>query len=184
MAVPHAGADGGSRQRAFVDGRVLAVAKGDVHVVVQKLAAADGGPEVAIAHLGGTVTRDLPIVDGFAATVPAADTAKLAAIPGIRAVTLDESLRPQGLLGGSTSGAPDKSAYIKEIRADSEWAAGVTGQGVTVALLDTGIANVGDLAGRVLPVHDDLNLLNPTSPCENLTGEATCDDNFGHGTFI
>ncbi|MBV8297861.1 MAG: S8 family peptidase, partial [Acidimicrobiia bacterium] len=121
---------------------------------------------------------------GFAATVPAADTAKLAAIPGIRAVTLDESLRPQGLLGGSTSGAPDKSAYIKEIRADSEWAAGITGQGITVALLDTGIANVPDLADRVLPVHDDLNLLSPPSPCENLTGEATCDDNFGHGTFI
>src|SRR4029077_1297314 len=44
--------------------------------------------------------------------------------------------------------------------------------------------NVPDLAGRVLPVSNDLNLLKPTSPCENLTGEPTCDDNYGHGTFI
>src|SRR5438270_766498 len=34
------------------------------------------------------------------------------------------------------------------------------------------------------PVHDDLDLLNPTSPCENLTGESTCSDSYGHGTFI
>jgi len=184
LAAPAAHAVDTPSAGGIVDARVLAVHAGDVHVIVQKLAAEDGGPEVSISRLGGTVTRDLPIVDGFAATVPAAVTAQLGAIPGIRAVTLDETLHPQGLLGGTTNKSPPKSAYIKEIRADSEWSAGVTGQGVTVAVVDTGIANVPDLAGRVLPVRNDLNLLNPTSPCENLTGEPTCDDNYGHGTFI
>ena len=184
LAVPTARAsDAGTS--AVVDARVLAVHTGDVHVIVQKLIASDAGPEDAIENLGGAVTKELSIVDGFAATVPAADTGKLASIPGVRAVTLDEALMPQGLLGGSTTTpSPPKSAYIKEIGADSEWAAGVTGKGVTVALVDTGIANVADLAGRVLPVQNDLNLLNPTSPCENLSGESTCDDNYGHGTFI
>jgi len=184
LAAPNVRADDTTGAGAFVDARVLAVASGNVNVVVQKLAAGDQGPEAAISKLGGTVTRDLPIVDGFAATMPASATSKLASIPGVRAVTLDETLHPQGLLSGPTNKSPPKSAYIKEIRADSEWASGVTGQGVTVALVDTGIANVPDLAGRVLPVRNDLNLLNPTSPCENLTGEATCDDNYGHGTFI
>lgn len=184
LAAPVARAAESTATGALVDARVLAARTGDVHMIVQKLAANDRGPEAAISRLGGTVTRDLPIVDGFAATVPASATAQLASIPGIRAITLDETLHPQGLLSGPTNKSPPKSAYIKEIRADSEWSAGVTGQGVTVALLDTGIANVPDLAGRVLPVRNDLNLLNPTAPCENLTGEATCDDNYGHGTFI
>src|SRR3954451_14875634 len=184
LALPTAHAVDAPSTGAVVDARVLAIRSGDVHVIVQKLAAGDSHPEAAIAGLGGTVTRDLPIVDGFAATVPAPATARLADIPGIRAVTLDETLHPQGLLGGTTNKSPPKSAYVKEIGADREWSAGVTGQGVTVALLDTGIANVPDLAGRVLPVRNDLNLFNPTSPCENLTGEPTCDDNYGHGTFI
>src|SRR4051812_16358922 len=134
LAVPRAGAADAADPRAFVDARVLAVQTGDVHVVVQKLDAGDRGPEAAIAGLGGTVTRDLPIVDGFAATVPAGATGELASIPGLRGVTLDETLRPQGLLSGPTNKSPPKSAYIKEIRADNEWAAGVTGQDVTVAL--------------------------------------------------
>src|SRR5947208_2902484 len=126
LAAHVAGAAETTAAGAVVDARVLAARTGDVHVIVQKLAATDRGPEAAISRLGGTVTRDLPIVDGFAATVPASATAHLASVPGIRAVTLDETLHAQGLLSGPTNKSPPKSAYIKEVRADSEWAAGVT----------------------------------------------------------
>src|SRR5438876_1038386 len=33
-------------------------------------------------------------------------------------------------------------------------------------------------------VHDDLDLLHPSKPCENLSGESSCNDSYGHGTFI
>ncbi|MDQ3944914.1 MAG: S8 family serine peptidase, partial [Actinomycetota bacterium] len=58
----------------------------------------------------------------------------------------------------------------------------MTGSGVTVAVLDTGISNVADLAGRILPVKNDLT--GATTPCQNLSGESGCADSYGHGTFI
>ena len=178
---------GAVKTSAVVDNSILAAKHGDERVIVQKLDGTDTRPEAAVRQLGGTVTRDLPIVNGFAATVPASAVHGLTHIAGLKAVTPDVALHPMGLLGGLTGGATSvapKSAFIKEVRADDTWKAGDSGQGVTVALLDTGIANVPDLGGRVLPVTNDLNLFNPTSPCENLTGESTCDDNYGHGTFI
>src|SRR5690349_7546897 len=51
---------------AVVDARVLRVHHGAVPVIVQKLDPADRGPEARIRRLGGSITRDLPIVDGFA----------------------------------------------------------------------------------------------------------------------
>jgi serine protease AprX len=168
-----------------VDPRVVqaGATSATVPVIVQKNDAADRGPEAAVARLGGTVGRDLPIVDGFAATIPSSAVDQLGGLEGVRAVTLDAKMQPTALPMGGGSAAL-KSAYPAEVRADDMWKSGYTGQGVTVAVVDTGIANVADVAGRVLTVRDDLSLVHPTSPCENLSGEPTCDDNYGHGTFI
>src|SRR5581483_2676069 len=171
---------------AVVDPRVSGATTPTVDVIVQKDSASDHGPEAAIEHLGGAVTRDLSIIDGFAATIPNAAAGDLSDLAGVRAVTLDAQMQTTGLLGGGSNNnsAPLKSAYPAEVRADDMWKAGYTGQGVTVAVVDTGIANVPDLAGRVLQVKDDLNLLHPYSACEDLSGEHSCADNYGHGTFI
>lgn len=147
-------------------------------VIVQKWIAADPGPERAVQRLGGRVTRPLPIVGGFAATVPAGAIAPLAGVPGIRALTPDHEVRVMG----STDSSALKSVYPKAVQADDMWKAGVTGRGVTVALVDTGIADAPDLAGRVRPVYDDLK--GTWSPCVNLTGESSCADSYGHGTFL
>ena len=148
-------------------------------VIVQKWASADQGPEQAVRRLGGQVTRALPIVAGFAATVPAAAVGQLARLPGVRAVTPDGRVRVQGTAGTSTI----RSVYPKTVRADAAWKRGVTGRGVTVAVLDTGVApNVADLAGRLVQVTDDVTGL--TTPCKNLSGELDCNDRYGHGTFI
>jgi serine protease AprX len=49
-------------------------------------------------------------------------------------------------------------------------------------LVDTGVADVPDLAGRVLPVVDDIT--GAVTACQNLSGEEGCQDSYGHGTFI
>jgi serine protease AprX len=148
-----------------------------IPVIVQKRAAADPAPELAARRLGGRVTAALPIVAGFAATLPAAAVGELARLPGVRAVTPDSRVRVQG---AASSGV--RSVYPKAIGADAVWKRGITGRGVTVAVLDTGVANVPDLAGRLIQVRDDLT--GQSTPCKNLSGELDCDDRYGHGTFI
>jgi serine protease AprX len=151
---------------------------GPVKVIVQKWWAADRGPELAVQRLGGRVTRALPIVAGFAATLPGGRAlADLAGEPGVRVVTPDREVHVQGM----ATGGQIRSVYPKVVRADDAWRNGVTGQGITVAVVDTGIADVPDLAGRIVQVTQGLG---PPELCKNLSGELDCDDAYGHGTFV
>jgi serine protease AprX len=153
---------------------------GPVKVIVQKRWAADRGPELAVQRLGGRVTRALPIVAGFAAVLPGGRAlADLAREPGVRAVSPDRTVRVQGSM--AAVGGQIRSVYPKVVRADDAWRNGVTGQGVTVAVVDTGIAEVPDLAGRIVPITEEVG---PPKPCKNLSGELNCDDAYGHGTFV
>jgi serine protease AprX len=175
LAVLMVAAAGGTVPRAALS-RPDATAS--VQIIVQKRAGAGLAPELAVRRLGGQVTRALPIVAGFAATVPAAAAGSLAGLPGVRAVTPDDRVRVQG-----TASSGIRSVYPKVVKADAAWQRGVTGSGVTVAVLDTGVApNLPDLAGRLVPVTDDLS--GQVTPCKNLSGELDCNDRYGHGTFI
>jgi serine protease AprX len=133
----------------------------------------------AVATAGGDVTRSLPIIDGVAAVVPSAGLAGLTARPGVRAVTPDSRMHVQSVKSATSGPA---SVYGDEVRAGRAHQAGWWGKGVTVALLDTGVSASRDLAGRVLPVSDPGT--RSTSPCKNFSGEPTCADGYGHGTFM
>ena len=155
-----------------------------VDVIVQA-PGAQARATAAVRGAGGTITADLPIVGGFAATMPRTAAEHLAAVPGVAAVTADAALRPTA---SSTSTQSVKSVYRNEIGAEALAAHGATGDGVRVALVDTGIdtevATAGDLAGRVVPVADPTTADGGTVECVNFSGERTCDDTFGHGTFL
>jgi serine protease AprX len=150
-----------------------------IRVIVQKRSAADLAPELAVRRLGGRVTAALPIVAGFAATVPAAGLDQLARLPGVRAVTPDSRVRFQGAAAADEL----QSVYPKTVKADGAWKRGITGRGVTVAVVDTGVAaNLPDLGSRLVTVTDDVS--GKKLPCKNLSGETDCADRYGHGTFI
>jgi serine protease AprX len=91
---------------------------------------------------GGTVTGRLPIINGFAAEVPAGARARLAAAPGVRAVTRNGRMEPKAVDVSAL-----ENAYPSSVDAIEAWNsadAGVTGDGIGVAIVDTGIA--GDMA--------------------------------------
>lgn len=151
-------------------------------VIVQ---ASAGGPALAAQHVeseGGSVIADLPIVDGVAARIPSHKVQALRARPGIRAVTPNSRVE----LLGTTSGGNESSinsVFNREINAPALWNAGYRGAGVRIAVVDTGVSPVQDLANRIVPVPSPRRA-GTLEPCVNFSGEEGCQDSYGHGTFI
>jgi serine protease AprX len=161
-----------------------------VGVIVQARSAHEAAQAVRAA--GGTVARELWLVNGVAAQVPSDALDDLARADGVRAVTPDRTVHVAGT--DTTIGGEDESTVkhvlTREVNADKLVSTGVTGAGVGVALVDTGVSDVPDLAGRTRPVSRDhlvgtsTRVDSDTSPCVDFSGEGHCGDSFGHGTFL
>jgi serine protease AprX len=155
---------------------------GAAHVVVRGTRSA----AAAVTREGGRVTHELPIIGGFSATVPGGSIDRIARLPGVTSITDDAPMRVSAapLTDDSGPTAPQPADVYQSVAgADALQAHGDSGQGVTVALIDTGVTAMPDLAGRLVPVSST-----PFGPanasCVNFAGDGTCDDEYGHGTFI
>ena len=157
---------------------------GTERVIVRAISTAVASDAVRAA--GGRVRIELPIVDGVAAEIPTKAMAALARTAGVHAVTPDARMTVQGEFDRGDTVEPSprpRSVYPQVVRADRLAGKGWTGEGITVALLDTGISATPDLRGRVRRIITD-PILGTTEPCVNLSGQPTCDDDYGHGTFL
>ncbi len=137
----------------------------------------------AVRRAGGTVTLDLPVVRGFAARVPETALTGLRRLPGVRAITLDDHVQVAADASGTVNPQTVDSVYVRETNADRLHDEGLDGEGVRIALVDTGVSPVGDLAGRLVPVRDPVSGTSQVA-CINFSGEAGCSDSYGHGTFL
>ena len=115
------------------------------------------GAAGAVTAAGGTVLRSLPVVDGVAAQLPAG-----AVVPGHAVVPNS----PLHVAGASTGGASTASTVRQTLGLTDR---SPNGTGATVAVVDTGVADVPELAGRLTHV--------------DVTGEGA-GDGYGHGTFV
>jgi len=154
---------------------------GTVAVVVQAHPAGTLAAAVLVRRLGGEVTRSLPIVNGFAARVPANALPTLRASSAVDAAWPDTRVRLHGEDDAEEEDDDDiPLAEYDALAPNGVWqdAIGLTplralyeGDDVAVAVLDTGVARVPDLERRVVlrvdftPGHDGL-------------------DRFGHGTHM
>jgi serine protease AprX len=127
-------------------------------------------PAAAVLGVGGTIVTQYHLIDGVEAVIPAALESVLAALPGI-IVTPDVSVSIQAT-PESTGPHTPSDVFLAQTGATRLAAAGDTGQGVTVAVLDTGIDRLPDFSGRLIGGAD-------------LTGgDNPFQDGYGHGTFV
>ncbi|MFN8073864.1 MAG: S8 family serine peptidase [Kineosporiaceae bacterium] len=128
---------------------------------------------------GGHVVRVFGGVRQIVATVPGGTTLA-SRLPGVSAASPQTSVRlfPQSL-GTDSAGLPGAmSTVVDAIGARDLWKQGVTGKGVDVALIDTGIAPVPALSG------DDKVYLGPDLSVESQEPNLRYGDTMGHGTHM
>lgn len=105
------------------------------------------GPLVsALAANDGTRLRQLWIINGMAVTLRPAAVNLLARFPGIGRISLDATVSPPV---AATTSAGTAQWNINAVRAPDLWALGLTGAGLVIANMDTGVdPNHPDLAGK------------------------------------
>jgi serine protease AprX len=156
-------------------------AAGDRSVVVMAAPGAGAAVEAAADGLGIRVTRRLGIIHGFAARGSAAAIARLAGLADVVSVSADRAMTAMSVvpaLGYDPADSGSLSSVSQIVGAQAAWAAGYTGAGVDVAVIDTGVTPVAGLSttGKVI-TGPDLSF--------DAVGASTPGlDAFGHGTFM
>ena len=132
--------------------------------------------EKAVRRLHGRVDRRLDIIHGFSATMPHAAAIALRSVPSVVSVTPNGVLHAMSYNASSDAGSMLNTSQMTG--AQAYWAAGYTGRGVDVALIDSGVAPVDGLTypGKVINGPD----LSFDSQAPNLTYL----DSLGHGTHM
>jgi hypothetical protein len=134
------------------------------------------GARALVERLGGRPVRPLPIIGGFVAAVPAGSLEALARSPLVRSVSPDRrvSLAGANERAGSAPANPLEEV-ARQIGVDALWARGLTGAGIDIALIDSGVVPVAGL---------DNVLHGPDLSFESQNGDLAHLDTFGHGTHL
>jgi serine protease AprX len=146
-------------------------------VIVQAATGSLTTVETAAVHLGGRVVSTQGSLDTMVVDLPANRIDDLRAVPGVRAATRDMRVHLNSV--PSVTGSPgDVSNVAAQTGATDFWSNGYFGQGVDVALLDSGVLPVEGLATQnKLVIGPDLS---NEARYESLRGL----DTFGHGTHM
>jgi serine protease AprX len=142
-------------------------ANDQVRVIVQGAGAAR-----ATAAVRGRVEKQLALVEGVSATIPAGALLHLAANPAVTFISADAPVAFDA--AGAVSAASLATLYPGRDSASSPWSAGATGRGVGIAVIDSGVTPSADFGSRLTQVALDGQLGSP----------GALDDTVGHGTMV
>jgi serine protease AprX len=163
-------------------------AHANVHLVSVIVRAQPGGGATAdqqITSLGGHVQQHIGLINAVVADVPASAVAQLEASAAVAQVTLNAPVQLLGASYGLPSVPYDPTSDVNSMYnieqmdgASAYWDAGYTGQGVGVALIDSGVSPVNGLKtpGKVVN--------GPDLSFESQVPSLRYLDTFGHGTHM
>jgi len=173
---------------APLDPRIASIAARHPNEVVQTIVQFKAGvtPERArwdVLRAQGKVFGNLPIINGLAVKLTAERARWLAADRDVHAVSLNATIKPQSYIG-SFSAIPSyllgslQSTYDQTLDVLPAWTRGVTGAGVGVAVIDTGVdGNLPDF----LTSNGQSRVVETAVTNPNATDAS---DEYGHGTMV
>lgn len=132
-------------------------AKGLVPVIVQMN---PGAKHVDVTQLGGKLGYTYTIINGFSAELPVAAINALAKNPNVYSISADKTMYMCMNVAAPT------------VNCDDLWAQGYDGDGVGIAVVDTGIYPHADFGTRIVGFKDFIN------------SRTTAYDDQGHGTHV
>jgi serine protease AprX len=140
--------------------------------------------ERLIHQLGGTVGAHLDIIDGLAATLPARAVTAARSSAGVQAVTLNAPVRLKGDVWRADKDLNSLYGIARSAGIHDAWSRTdtlgrkITGVGVGVALIDSGVVPVKGLAGTGKVING------PDLSFESQINTLRYRDTFGHGTHM
>jgi serine protease AprX len=157
-------------------------------VIRADTAARTAAAKALVKGNGGTIKRDLGVIGGFSADVPAGTVAALRARPGVT-VTTDAAVQMTTDTWVNQVGATELEPVIEEAGADDadrddpddgyrRTGVRLTGADVGVAVIDSGVSPVPGLDGAGKVVHG------PDLSFESQSPNLRYLDTYGHGTHM
>ena len=149
--------------------RDLKNASGQVDVIVQFNRPLTVDLHQKVSNHGGTLKRELGLVHSGVYTVPASAIPSLASDPDVAYISPDRPIHATGNTGGDWV----NDYHTDSINAPAAWAAGLSGSGVGVAIIDSGISTQEDIYNKSIVFSASL-----------VPGTPSAVDQYGHGTHV
>ncbi|MFL5770340.1 MAG: S8 family serine peptidase, partial [Chloroflexota bacterium] len=160
----------------------------DPSVKVKSIVIFNGAPgkaaERTIEKVGGKVRAKLSLVNGLSAFIPRGQLKQLAKEPGVQSVQLDGKLEAFDHNVPTGDHEYDDAWGVHHIGAAAVHAAGDTGAGVKVAIIDTGIDYIHDDPDDTPYVVDPEFLHNYKGGHDFVNNDDDPMDDNGHGTHV